>query len=571
MTYLSAGLRCRETVIALAAFLTLSTASAGPSWAQTEPAQVPEEAPAAQAPEAPATPAQEEETVPEGTPIGEIRIISTGIFDPREPGENKRVFRLANRLHFTTRPHVIERQLLFGSGDPYSRELVEESERLLRANRYLYDADIRPVRRDDGQVDLEVHTRDVWTLRLGASVSRAGGENSTNFALEDSNFLGSGKSLTVWRNSTVDRTSTLFRYRDPQLYGQHTQLEASYSDYSDGGARRFEIDRPFYSLDARWTAGFRYWRYERVDSLYDRGEIFQSFRHDHDFLEIYAGRSAGLVNDSANRWTAGVTWMEDTFTYSAGGDSTPEPPAARTIAYPWLGYEYVEDGFVAERDLDRIQRTEDLNLGRQVRLRLGWSSPSFGADENQAIFQGTGTAGWRPGGNQLVLASAEGGTRWGQEGFENLLAGGRLRYYRRNFGGNHLFYAAAEANVARQLDPETQLLLGGDTGLRGYPLRYQSGDRRYLVTLEQRFFSTWELFHLVHLGAAAFFDAGRAWFEDDPFADSNELLRDVGVGLRLGSSRSSSGAMIHLDIAYPLDGDDSIDRLQWLVRTSETF
>ena len=100
-----------------------------------------------------------------------------------------------------------------------------------------------------------------------------------------------------------------------------------------------------------------------------------------------------------------------------------------------------------------------------------------------------------------------------------------------------------------------------------------SKGRRHNICLEpgKRFFSNRELFHLVHVGAAAFFDAGRAWFEDDPFADSNELLRDVGVGLRLGSSRSSSGAMIHLDIAYPLDGDDSIDRLQWLVRTSETF
>jgi outer membrane translocation and assembly module TamA len=73
------------------------------------------------------------------------------------------------------------------------------------------------------------------------------------------------------------------------------------------------------------------------------------------------------------------------------------------------------------------------------------------------------------------------------------------------------------------------------------------------------------------VGAAVFFDAGRAWFEDDPFADANELLRDVGAGLRLGSSRSSSGAMIHLDVAYPLDGDDSIDKLQWLVSTSDTF
>ena len=48
------------------------------------------------------------------------------------------------------------------------------------------------------------------------------------------------------------------------------------------------------------------------------------------------------------------------------------------------------------------------------------------------------------------------------------------------------------------------------------------------------------------------------------------MLQDVGLGLRLGSSRSSSGAMVHLDLAYPLDRREGIDSLQWLVSTSES-
>jgi hypothetical protein len=49
------------------------------------------------------------------------------------------------------------------------------------------------------------------------------------------------------------------------------------------------------------------------------------------------------------------------------------------------------------------------------------------------------------------------------------------------------------------------------------------------------------------------------------------VLQDVGIGLRLGSSRSSSGAMVHIDVAFPLDRREGIDSLQWLVSTSETF
>jgi len=54
------------------------------------------------------------------------------------------------------------------------------------------------------------------------------------------------------------------------------------------------------------------------------------------------------------------------------------------------------------------------------------------------------------------------------------------------------------------------------------------------------------------------------WFE-------LEQLRDVGVGLRLGSGRSSFGRVIHVDLATPLNADKSISKLQFLVTTEQSF
>ena len=562
-------MRVPSRLIGTAAIAAIAAIAAGlPVQAQTEPDPPAPEIQAAETP-APAPPPSDAEAPDlEGT-IGEVRVITNGIFDPGKPGEDKWYFRLANRLHRTTRPHVIERQILLEPGDAYSADAVEESERILRANRYLYEADIRPIPAENGLIDLEVETRDVWTLRVGVSFNRAGGENSTDFALQDSNFLGMGKDLTLWRISNVDRTSTLFRYRDPAMLGTRAQLEISAADYSDGGSRRFEIERPFYSLDARWAAGFKTFVYERIDSLYSFGEIFQKIHHDREQVEAYLGYSQGLSHGATRRWLVGFNRELDEFEYPPGGDSTPLPPPDRLFTYPWIGFEYVEDGFVAERQLDQIHRTEDLNLGTQFQARVGWSTSAFGAERDHLLATTRVTTGWRPGSRQLLLATLNGGSRWGNHGRENFLVGGHLRYYLRNFGKS-VFYVAAEGAMAEELDPETQLLLGGDTGLRGYPLRYQSGDRKWLVTLEQRVFSDRELFHVLHVGGAVFFDAGRAWFKDDEFFDP-PVLKDVGIGLRLGSSRSSSGAMVHLDLAYPLDRDEGIESLQWLVSTSETF
>jgi hemolysin activation/secretion protein len=77
---------------------------------------------------------------------------------------------------------------------------------------------------------------------------------------------------------------------------------------------------------------------------------------------------------------------------------------------------------------------------------------------------------------------------------------------------------------------------------------------------------------LVHVGAAIFFDAGQAWSKDGAEKERlRGLLRNVGLGLRLGNSRSTHGSTVHFDIAFPLDGDGSIDRVQYLVTSRSGF
>ena len=49
------------------------------------------------------------------------------------------------------------------------------------------------------------------------------------------------------------------------------------------------------------------------------------------------------------------------------------------------------------------------------------------------------------------------------------------------------------------------------------------------------------------------------------------MLKDVGIGLRLSPSRSSGKSIVHFDVAFPLDGDDTIDSVQWLVTTKKSL
>jgi hypothetical protein len=514
-----------------------------------------------------------------GAVIGEIRIVVQEIFDRDDPKEDLVAYRLVNRLHRSTRREVIARQLLFRSGDRYSRRVLDESERLLRADRYLHDVDIRPVAWDGDCVAIEVDARDVWTLNLGASLGRAGGESSTRFEVQDTNLLGTGKSLTAKHSTTVDRTTDLFRYDDPAVLGSRFQLELDHADTSDGGVDAFELTRPFFSLDTRWAGGFGGLSETRADSLYRLGEVSERFGHRVTRFEVRGGRSRGLVEGTVTRWTGGFTFQRDRFTALEGEIAAAVPPG-RTLAYPWVGWDWQRDAFRETANLDQMGRTEDVLLGPRLHARLGLSAPAFGADRGELVFDATGSVGTsldrlfdRGGGGgaaarHLLFLDAGVTGRWSLDGLANTVAEATGRYYWRDHGDDQL-YVGLEASAAHHLDPERQLLLGGDSGLRGYPLRYQSGGARALLTVEQRVFTPWYPYRLVRIGMAAFWDAGRVW---GAAADADlGLLQDVGVGLRIVPTRSGRAAVVHLDLAVPLGGPDDIAGLQWLLSTRSSF
>ncbi len=504
-----------------------------------------------------------------GAVVGEIVFRAQDIFDLTKPSENNPLFRAANALHPRTKVSVIRRLLLFHTGERYEGRLLRESERILRSQRYFYTADVRPIRYHDGRVDVEVVTRDVWTLNFGLGFGRSGGTNTSRIGLEDANFLGYGKDVTLRRSKSVDRTEMLYRYRDPALGGTRWAMTAAYSDNSDGWSKEFSVQRPFYALDTRWSVFAGGTDYSQVTSLYDRGLIIAQFRDDSKRVDLSYGTSAGLHDGRALRWIFGATFDEHRFEPLTPAAPPGGWPEDRTLVYPWAGIEVVRDGFIEARDVDQIVKTEDLNLGAGFSIRTGLSEPAWGGDRPRAIFQSGGSAGFRPDPEQLLFLDGHAVGRVEPDGFRNVLVGGGARWYYRDFR-EHLLTWALGVDAAHRLDADDQLLLGGDNGLRGYPLRYAWGDRRVLFSAEQRFYTQQEILHLVRLGAAVFVDTGRCWFAGEGPPDPG-WLSDVGVGLRLALSRSARGAMLHVDLAYALNPAPGVKRVQLLFVARNSF
>ena len=505
-----------------------------------------------------------------GARIGSVSIHAENIFDLDDPAEDNALFRTMNRLHVRTRDGVIERQLLFETGDAFRVQQIDESERLLRSTTYLYDADIRIAACDAQSVDLEVHTRDVWTLKPGFTLSRSGGESRIGFDLQEDNFLGRGGSVRYVRRIDEERRSTEVGYTDRNLGGRWISLDATIADNSDGHEVGIGLERPFYALDTRWALGARVLDQRLEDPVYSLGDEIGRFREDIKFLHMYAGWSGGLQDGWVKRWLGGVGYDNRQFD---NADDSIDPaliPEDRKLLYPFVEYQLIEDRFLRAANLDQIYVTEDVSLGASIRLRFGLLSETLGADRRGAIFGVVARRGYGDPFRALWDFSAHASGRLESGEINNAIVGGAASWYFRQ-SDRRLLFAAMRGDVSENLDLDNPLELGGDNGLRGYPLRYQRGDARAQFTIEQRYFTDYYLWRLFRVGGAIFFDAGRVWGENPYGGENLGWLRDVGFGLRLGSTRSSIGRVVHIDLAFPLDGDRSIDSVQFLIEGKRSF
>lgn len=505
--------------------------------------------------------------------IGEIDIVNQNVFDLEDPEENRALYRLANTLHIRTRPDVIESQLLFKSGDEYSQRLLDESERILRDNRYLRDAEIslQPGRQD--AVDVVVCTTDVWTLNPSVSFGRGGGKNSGGIGLKEYNLLGSGTQIGVAFKSTVDRDSTALNFTDRNLLGSRYQLSGTYADNSDGYAHQLDFSRPFYALDTRHAGGLAYSSERSIQSLYDHGEIAGQYELSTKHHEAFIGFSPGLQGNYVRRFTAGIVYESREFSSPDNDAFAFGPlPSPREFTYPFVGIEIREDAYVEATNLDQIAQVEDRYLGRLFALRLGYSSDRFGSTASAWHYSGEFSSAPLVSERSTLLLGAEFGGRIEAGQSRNAQLSTTARYDLRQ-SEKYLLHVGVTGTVGHVLDLDNPVYLGGDNGLRGYPLRYQLGDRSALLTIEQRVFTEWYPFRLFHIGGAVFFDAGRTWGTvPGPVSDANDgWLRDAGFGLRIGNSRSGTGRMIHVDLAYPLDARGDVSSVQLLVEAKNGF
>lgn len=490
----------------------------------------------------------------QGYTIGDIVIDIQPIFNEQDPAENTALGRWANRLHRPTQAQVVRQQLLFQAGDRFAADTLAESERLIRANDFFHDAKIFPVAVCDGQVTVKVQARDLWTLIPDLDYQNKGGDSSHRIGFRDSNFWGLGKQLVAVHKADADRSGLSLTYTDPNLLGSRYRLRLQHDNNDDGDLSALRMSRPFYALSTPWSASLWATKHDREADLFFRNEEIQTFLQQQDLLSLSLGRAVGTSPSHSQRWFIGYTL--DRHEFATTPTTTNEPfPDNREYAYPWLAWQWLEHDFIEAVNINQLNRTEDLNLGWDVFLRLGRAADGVGSTDEGWVYDAYARRFFKWGDGRLFSLAATVAGIDSQAGLLNHQTTVEARYYH-SLSNRHQWVAAVELTHRQRPFIDQQTLLGGDSGLRGYPSRYQSGDRRFLLTLEHRIHFNRELWRLFDTGAVVFADVGRAWFDDRDNGINGGVLKDIGIGLRLSPTRAGKDVVLHLDLAVPLDQDD---------------
>lgn len=506
--------------------------------------------------------------------IRTIRVEVREIFEDQDLGL---FYRTVNGIKIDTREEVIRRELLFKEGDKFDSFVLAESARNLRSLPFLRNISITPHREGD-VVDIVVSVQDTWTLFPFLSYASGGGTNKQSIGIAETNLAGYGKRVEVLYAEDEGRQKIEGVYDDRRLFGTYQQLTVGIFDRSDGYRSVGFYGRPFRSLVEPYSWSVDTDFFDLVGKLFEAGDERFIFRQRRQALSAGFTVARGNPEDVVRRYTLGYDYSSDEFSAADENDfddvdvdpnSVSQDPAQlasdRKFSGPFIALQQISPDFISLNYVDRFERVEDFNLGNELYGRMTFAADALGSRRDTLLFNVSDSDGTRFSPTQFLRGKVGVTTRGDSDGFRNTLASFDVRYYNvlgakylgDTYVGRHTLVGSLSADFGDDLDRDRELLLGATNGLRAYEDRTFVGSQRLLLTLEERVHIVEDVYKLVSIGGAIFFDAGGT--STQGFGDilDDRLQSDVGIGLRFGFPRSSGGSVLRVDLAFPLrDGPD---------------
>jgi hypothetical protein len=477
--------------------------------------------------------------------IGRIIIIRKNIFDPTLPAENKWPYRLANKIHPSTKESVIRKTLLFKEGDPYDPLVLNESERALRKILRLRHVIITPHLGEGQSWDILINVQEAWTTEPTLSLSGVGKNFSGEVGLREKNLAGTGASGSFFYKKNAGATSQSVSYDNPHFLKDYLNLTGQYETGESAHTRALLLQKPFQSNTTPWAARLGGFSSQETTSIYAQGQEVKSFSHGEEDLSGEFSRSFGSTRRKIRR---GLLFYQHQI------DDLADTKILRQKQYDFwgVGLHGAQVNFITVHRVRRYGHDEDVDLGPALTFRLGTSQREWTPSSDTAqIFKTSYLHGFFYGPSRFALATLKSRGKWKKGSWKSVQSRLDLEHYHPLFP-RQTWAGRIHLETLTNPDVDEQLILGGDTGLRGYALYQFSGKSRFVVNAENRIFLVDDILRLASLGAVVFADAGAILGQGESIRARN-IKTNIGAGLRLHLTRTSVGHLLRLDAAYALN------------------
>jgi outer membrane protein assembly factor BamA len=474
--------------------------------------------------------------------IREIRIRRSTVFDT--PTRNF-LESAANSLHWPTIDATVRQELLFKEGDRLDQDLIDETERNLRALPFLTGAWIQVVRKGKDTVDLVVRTRDKWSLGGRFSYRQGGGMSANGGGGTKGNMFGKGQSLGLgYAYLQEDRTShgMSFEIADRRLFSSRWSASLRHSNGRDLTTTSLHVERPFFSDAATWAAGAVLdFSRERL-RFYDNSVLMRDANRSQD----RQGAWISVSNGQPLRLYAGLGYLRARSDADPSFLQTIDNLDIATVSFGVMRRDFYEGAY-----LDNLGRIEDVPVGFHLNLSTGIGRDAVNTDRAllhfRALWQHTQKLGpmyylgYEVSGSTFFQGRTTTDTRFNARIVQH------LQPHRQ-----HTIIAQLETMIGSNWPENIQPSLASTSGLRGYNNFTLAGHRRVTGTIEYRFTPDITLW-ILRLGAAVFHDAGAAWDDADRW-DSARFRHTTGFGLRIESTIRGGSDLVRIDFPFTHDG-----------------
>ncbi len=464
-----------------------------------------------------------------------------------------------------TRPEVIRAYLRVAEGTPCTELNRTESERLLRAQRFISSAIIRPIADGPGNVRLVVETVDEIPFLLGGSFQ---GAKLESLLLGTENLDGRGITLELSEQQGDGyRTGFGGDFVKYGAFGGPLTLAVGGELDPQGDALRFEFSKPF--LTEEQANGFHIGGGE-LNNYFDLkrpigDDVFLNVRRSN--YDVGVGSRVGRIGNSGAVGVLGALLVGESVNTASEAVLMTDSGLVAAPGLPEVDNRYqtfsvlrvgVYGGiralkFTTVRGFDAVTAAQDVGNGMEFGLFVGpsiWESQHTGDYFlSGEFYSGIGN----PSSFFEMRITGEGRVDKQNQGLDGVVTYGKFVWYvKPSVVQTHV--ASFEFSGIQHLELPVQLSFSDhEGGLWGFPNSQTVGGQRAVLRVEER--------RIVSLftkkadwAVALFANAGKIWAGDVPFGQTSPVRAAAGISL-LGAYPAGGKRTYRVDLAIPVNPD----------------